>query len=465
MQALHQLLEETLRETSFELVIPGTLQSGNRERFLLRVSPSELRDVLSRPLWDADGKCVSVDAPGPAMSALTDVLRSELEDFVDPQGDWIGHAFPTDSLVPEDGTRSTRGTTRPDGLIEVEFTSSVLAFATSLVRAAAISGVGRVVELLAGWARGEPVEVHTNTVLNNLYLSSPANVTDAIELVPLGLTTASLPPLPTGLGVSVHDYLGLTLLRAKMRAAPALFRPSHSKAERSVRLAFDHPLDFGLLCNALSLSAGRHVTWAHQWNDYPVPGGFVLRPQGMTRRQGNQLRPIPHKQFTREGESGLAEVEPSDDVEFRDLDVEELRSILEAFPRADVKLVMAIQRWTRCMSPENQLADRYIDLRIALELLYLQKFRQDAAVHSEMRFRLALFGAWHLAANPERRAGIRKDLLDAYDRASGAVHTGDVPADPKTKELLSRAQSLCRQGILKLLRDGAPDWGQLVLGA
>ena len=37
----------------------------------------------------------------------------------------------------------------------------------------------------------------------------------------------------------------------------------------------------------------------------------------------------------------------------------------------------------------------YIDLRIALESLYLRDFANE---HSqEMRFRLALFGAWHLA--------------------------------------------------------------------
>ena len=51
----------------------------------------------------------------------------------------------------------------------------------------------------------------------------------------------------------------------------------------------------------------------------------------------------------------------------------------------------------------------YIDLRIALESLYLRDFANE---HSqEMRFRLTLFGAWHLAENAgdlDERRSIRK---------------------------------------------------------
>lgn len=465
MNTLRQLLDETLDEASFEVVLPATHPSGNQPRSGRRVSAAGLRDLVSRPQWETRRQQVSVDAPQPAMAALADSLRSELERFVDPQYDRIGHAFPTDSLVPENKTRSTSKRFRPDGLAEEAHTSSVLAFATSLVRAAAIDGIEPVIEQLAGWVRGAAVEVQATIVLNNLYLSGPATVTDAIELAPLGLTTDSLPRLPTGFGGSVADYLGLTLLRAKARATPALFRPPDSAGERPVRLSPAHPIDFDLICRALSLSTGRHVTWAHQWNDYPETRAFFLGTPSMSNPAGNRLRSIPFKRLGREPESGFAEVEPSDDIEFLALDVDALRPVLEALPGADRKLLMALDRWSRCTNPDNQLADRYIDLRIALELLYLQQFRQDSTVHSEMRFRLALFGAWHLSDGPKGRARIRKDLLDAYDTASGAVHTGDVPANAKTESLLSQAQSLCRRGMLELLREGAPDWGRLVLGA
>ena len=106
--------------------------------------------------------------------------------------------------------------------------------------------------------------------------------------------------------------------------------------------------------------------------------------------------------------------------------------------------------------------DQYIDLRLALESLYLKDFVNE---HSqEMRFRLALFGAWHLGGNLDERRTIRKTLRDAYDTASKAVHLGEVPEEARAPLLL--AQDHCRQGILKLLHEGGPrDWGDLVLGA
>lgn len=82
-----------------------------------------------------------------------------------------------------------------------------------------------------------------------------------------------------------------------------------------------------------------------------------------------------------------------------------------------------------------------------------------------MRFRLALFGAWHIGSDSAKRRVIRKKLRQAYDVASGAVHSGDVVFTPEHQVLLADAQALCRQGILKLLDEGEPrDWGDLVLG-
>ena len=85
-----------------------------------------------------------------------------------------------------------------------------------------------------------------------------------------------------------------------------------------------------------------------------------------------------------------------------------------------------------------------------------------------MRFRLALFGAWHLGVDFEERKKVRRKLRDAYDTASGAVHGGDLKKTLAIRELLSDAQDLCRRGILKMLREGYPSqehWGDLILGA
>ena len=60
-----------------------------------------------------------------------------------------------------------------------------------------------------------------------------------------------------------------------------------------------------------------------------------------------------------------------------------------------------------------------------------------------------------------------------YDLRSMAVHNGEVPKRIKirkeesvpTSAFIPRAQDLCRQSIIKILKNGKfPDWNNLILG-
>ena len=64
-------------------------------------------------------------------------------------------------------------------------------------------------------------------------------------------------------------------------------------------------------------------------------------------------------------------------------------------------ILAPLGRSHRSKRSEARLEDGYIDLRIALEALYLKDFDDERS--QEMRFRLPLFGAWHLAENLEKR--------------------------------------------------------------
>ena len=158
---------------------------------------------------------------------------------------------------------------------------------------------------------------------------------------------------------------------------------------------------------------------------------------------------------------GTTVVTPPDDVKMDSVDARQVYSTMKQLQGANRKLQIAVDRWRRSMAEDAQLDDRYIDLRIALEAVYLKDFGNERS--QEMRFRLALFGAWHLGADFADRRSIRRALRDAYDTASRAVHEGEVPKE--AARALPMAQDLCRRGILQLLREGSPkDWGDLLLG-
>ena len=444
---LNERLAAILDEASFTVEYRKTTRDG--------VSATRLREIYFRQEQQAVARSVRLHAPEALKEQLVDALRRVLEPFIDPETDEIGHAFPIE------GRQNGRLTTRADGLYDREFTSSLPEFASALVQAAAVIGVEEAIRLLADWARGEPVRIHLSTALNNLFISASLSPRDDIQVVPLALTTTQLPRLPVK-SRAAKNYLGLTLLRLQISASPALFRPNSEGHENTVQSQSADGINLDLVCESLSLEANRHVGRSLVWLDYPNAAAFCFEIRGAWSQGEDRLKPMPWKNLQNLG-TGAVTITPADDVCRQRLDLDQLRHVLEALGRADKKLRIAVDRWRRSKLPYVRPEDAYIDLRIALELLYLKDFANERS--QEMRFRLALFGAWHLSANLDERRSIRKTLRDAYDMASKAVHVGEV-AGNEHANLLPDAQNLCRRGIYKLLLEGQPqDWGDLILGA
>ena len=120
----------------------------------------------------------------------------------------------------------------------------------------------------------------------------------------------------------------------------------------------------------------------------------------------------------------------------------------------------SINRWIRSKLTHSAFVDQLIDLRIALESLYLDD------THGELRFRLASYGTWHIGESFEERKMIYLTLKEAYNLSSKAVHSGEASFNDNNKQLLQEAQQICRRGILKRLKENAkPDWEELILGS
>ena len=456
MNNLNEILSGIVAETNFELESREITYRGNSRTLpSQQVSASQLREICSAEEERVLERSVRGNSPEASMLRLVEALRLALERFVDPETDRIGHAFFIE------GGGYSMVSTESHGLSVMEFSSSLRQFAGALVQAAAIDGVEKAMRLLEGWVRDEPIRVRLSTVLNGLCLSAPLLPQEDVEVVPLPLTTAELPPLPFDSRRSPLDYLGLTKVTLHLVASPALFRPDRERDQGTVHYAPNVGIDFGLVCEALSLQADRHVEWRGFWHEYPDAASFRIAGPNPWAPGDPGPKPLYWKSLAPHSRTGGVTMTPYDDVIFQCLDGEELGRLLGALQRTDRKCRIAVDRWRRSKRENMRLEDRYIELRIALESLYLKDFANE---HSqEMRFRLALFGAWHLGDGLERRRSIRKTLRDAYDNASKAVHAGELPREEARG--LSKAQDLCRRGILKLLHEGPPeDWGDLILG-
>ena len=430
-----------------------------------KMSLEEFREIYLREKDRPVELIARVSVPDKAIAPLIEILRSTLREFIDPS-DKIGHAFPVDSEI------YVTSSILENGLFGQESVSRLGTFSRTLVRVAAVVGVKETAELLATWKKGRSINLKLRTVLSGLPLTASVSLQQGIQIDPLPLSTEDLPRLPVRSDISARKYLGLSVVSIHASANPVFFCPDIDREDPNVHFRTHENVDFNLLCEALSLQANDHVSMGFCWCEYKDAALFNLTKKDTWNLvDENQLQLRKCKKEYRDAQDGHYTITPSDDAQPLSLDKEKLSFIIERLQNhADEKLRIAISRWRRSKRPTSSLEDSYIDLRIALEALYLDRFNENYS--HEMRFRLALFGASHLTENPEDRRSIHKLLLDTYSIASRIIH-GDKalkrPSAEKYAELrvkLTQAQDLCREGILKFIHeDSQKDWYDLVFGS
>ena len=470
MQQLKELLDVAVASSSYDLghTRPGddgfVTYYGQRPDEV--ISAQQLREIIERRTWqDKEYEMANrarLSVPSSSLAQIADFVRAELGHCVDSSTDRIGHAFP--------GSNSFGIiTAQPDGVSKSTSISNVPHFAEALVGGAAFLGTERVASLIAGWADNEPVVFKTRVLLNGMgLLAEPLSPMDGIRIESLPLSSSNFTFfLPRTKGRSLGDYLARMVITIDHLTTPALFHPRNEKQVQTSR-ATDMPgIDATTVCAALSLEADIHADIAFFWTDFGELVAFSKGHKNSIWSTGQQhYRSHSYTNVTIKPEShpdGPALVF-ADDWTLEITEEELGRNLAALAGERSSRLRVAASRWQSTKNTRASLADRFIDLRIALESLYLRDFTNEQS--QEMRFRLALFAAWHLGADYEDRKTIRKKLRDAYDTASKAVHLGHVESTQQNRDLLSDAQALCRRGALRLLKDGAPqDWGNLILGA
>ena len=114
-------------------------------------------------------------------------------------------------------------------------------------------------------------------------------------------------------------------------------------------------------------------------------------------------------------------------------------------------------RWTKSMRGQSRF-DQLIDMRIALESLFAGEGQNEATL------RVAYHGARYLGENPEMRKNLFDDLKVIYSTASTLIHGGTPKRSRDIRQLAQRAQSICRDAMLKMLSESKiPDWTDLML--
>lgn len=324
-------------------------------------------------------------------------------------------------------------------------------FASDLVRASALLGSERVVKLLVDWENGNPIPFKSHVVLDGISVEQPLGTQDGIRVI-------GLPQSSAGLEVELPDYvrsdMGLMTYAGKAKliiastARSAIFREEKPTIDEYDVDVPSGPLIFSLdsldqFCKSLAFACNSHISWEIAWFEGPELRAFGVRESGLVFREPTRFpqRRVPLEQQALS--QALAQFE-----RWRDTG------------NTDAQLNLASDRWMASKG-KRSVPDQFIDLRIALEALYLA-----GGQRTELRFRLSQYAAWHLGIDFQDRRRIFDCLRRFYDHSSAAIHasTKHYTNDDMELELLANAQDLCREAILKILEDGIPKFDDLVLG-
>ena len=212
-----------------------------------------------------------------------------------------------------------------------------------------------------------------------------------------------------------EDYLGRTIICVDTTATPPLFRPRPDGVSHPVQVSSSSIANVDAVCLALALESDDFVDVAFLWNDYyelkevfPSHDSSTWAPPMSSLR--SHLRPGWSKTVSLE--TDVVTLSPADgsisDVDETDLGYT-IRALME--PKHKGTRTSAT-RLIKSKDSRQGLVDQFVDLRIALEALFLRDFANEHS-RQEMRFRLPLFGAWFLGRDFEDRRRIRKVLRRA----------------------------------------------------
>ena len=313
-----------------------------------------------------------------------------------------------------------------------------------------------------------PVPYQQMALIRGLRVGCAIAIADGVRIVLQSGSLAALPPylpsrldsdrLPRWTDLRLTDFIHSSILIVDGLVSPAFIDPDENLGSVippydagvfEYEHLSDESRDFhvGRFCEALSLAVGEGMTiqspaqWLHLDDDHICKVGFAMNDSpAMSSRQQMDSRLVNASEETVEFATSLYWA----------------RKNLSRETAA--RLNVTIDRWIRSYE-DMFLVDKFIDLGIALESLYL------GGIRDELRFRLALHAAWHLGTNVAERERLMREFRKVYDLRSSAVHSGSVEDTKTTRDVLSQAQAFCRWAIVDIIsRKRFPDWNELVLG-
>ena len=289
-------------------------------------------------------------------------------------------------------------------------------FTKRTIAAAALLGSERTASTITGWANGEPVRYSRVYTIRGIHLIEPFVFQDGVRFE--SITEESDKQAGDLFPLGADELIGPALVLQRIKPDVFFRHPGSRAGQIYEEGPLSGPREFDNLLRAVSLECSSRAIHVHSWTRQDEVVQLLNPSAGMSYRE--ILEPGTSTTLT----------------------PQMLESVQETYRKLNKRndLDIAIERWLNSLGAPN-LDAKLIELRILLESLYTR------GIKNELRFRVALHGAWHL-----QRRGIFDAFRDIYDHASTVIHGGEIKEDKEAIEaLVEGGQEACRDAILKRL--------------
>ena len=145
--------------------------------------------------------------------------------------------------------------------------------------------------------------------------------------------------------------------------------------------------------------------------------------------------------------------------------IDELIQNYDKLPDSEKKRFQRILTRLSQAKRRNQIEDKILDLGITLEMLLLEDNKNNDQLSLSFRLR----GSWLLGNTDKDRRLIYKQLRDIYIYRSQVAHSGILCEGDSRKiqgvqDEFPKYQSLAEQVCRFILKNGKPDWNEVILG-
>ena len=350
-----------------------------------------------------------------------------------------------------------------DSMVSVVKLHDTMSTIRCILRGATFMGAETMARMFVRWLRGEPAQ--------GMYIGILRGIKISRDIGPVGGIRISHPPVPDPDEAMNHlpwssmphvdplrytqtkyDGSGQRTLRQQViltvpqQLAPAIYT-SQSRPDAKPRTSWGSyknsgQFPFNIFDRLLSLACNSHVYTQLCWTYYEHLQIFEGRRSSILG-WGSE----PRGRIRRMQPSALGRAM-------------KLYRVCKSAFKQNKSLPVALARWHTSTDGQRSLLDRFIDLRIALEALYLPNETM------ELGHKLASRAAWYLGSSADKRTELFKNVKKFYAMSSKIIHASTQRIAPQQRTILSNAQSICRASILKRLEQSAePEWDAMTLDA